>query len=119
MDELTRNLSMLSKVMDAAALRTRVIANNMANVNTPGFTRSEVVFEETLSEVLKRGRVDEAMALKPRTEVREGGDVKADGNNVHMEDEMSDLVKNTILYNIVNRIVSGKVNGIRSAISGH
>jgi flagellar basal-body rod protein FlgB len=133
MDELSTELSMMGKLMDATALRTRVIAHNLANVNTPGFTRSKVVFEETLGEALHRGDWDEAKEVKPevaedpgdeakevKPEVAEdpGGEVKGDGNNVHMETEMADLVKNTILYNIVNRILTGKIKGLELAIRG-
>jgi flagellar basal-body rod protein FlgB len=118
MDELTSELTMLGKMMDAASLRTRVIANNLANVNTPGFTRSKVVFEEALGEAIKRGRLAEAKAVRPEVEPDAGGDVKADGNNVHLETEVADLVKASTLYNIVNRILSGKIKALRTAIEG-
>ena len=48
MDELTSELSMLGKMMDAASPRTRTIANNLANVNTPGFTRSILTQREPI-----------------------------------------------------------------------
>ena len=38
----------LNESMDATALRNNVIANNIANVDTPKFKRSEVIFEENL-----------------------------------------------------------------------
>ena len=65
MDEISKQFSLMGKLMDAAAQRTRVTANNLANVNTPGFTRSRVVFEEELAEALRertgwRGTVDHA-----------------------------------------------------------
>ena len=44
--------------------------------------------------------------------------MKADGNNVHMETELTELVKSTLLYNILNRIVDGRVKGLRTAING-
>lgn len=118
MDELSTELSLLGKLMDTAALRTRVTAHNLANVNTPGFTRSRVVFEEALSEALQRGDRSGARALDPKVEADPGGDVKPDGNNVSMETEMADLMKSTILYNILNRIISGKISGLRTAIEG-
>ena len=119
MDELSNELSMLGRLMDASALRTRVIAHNLANVNTPNFTRSKVVFEEALGEAMRRGVRSSAEKIRPKVEIDTGGEVKADGNNVHMEVEMAEMVKNAILYNIVNRIVDGKVKGLRLAIEGH
>jgi flagellar basal-body rod protein FlgB len=46
MENITYEL--LKKSLDAAALRQRVIAHNIANINTKGFKRSDVVFEEKL-----------------------------------------------------------------------
>jgi len=118
MDELSSDLTHLGRLMDAAALRTRVIAHNMANVNTPGFTRSKVLFEAQLAEALTRGGRGAGLEVRPEVALDPGGDVKVDGNNVHMEDEMAELVKTTILYNIINRIVSGRIEGLRTAIRG-
>lgn len=118
MDELTQEISMLSRLMDTAALRTRVIAQNLANHNTPGFTRSEVTFEKLLGEAIQRGDKEAITRVQPQVEIKHGGEVKPDGNNVHMENEMADLMKTTILYNIVNRIISGKIEGLKTAIRG-
>lgn len=118
MDELTKSFELLSRMMDAASMRTRTIARNMANVNTPGYTRSVVAFEDALSQALQRGNQDAAMQLRPEVREESGGRVKPDGNNVHMEDEMADLVKTTILYNTMNRIISGRVKGLKLAIEG-
>ena len=118
MDDLSSELSMLSRLMDATSIRTRVIAHNLANVNTPGFTRSKVVFEEEFSNALQRGDKAQARDVRPEVTLDKGGDVKPDGNNVHMEKEMAERVKTTILYNIVEKIISGRIKGLRTAIQG-
>jgi flagellar basal-body rod protein FlgB len=118
MDQLSNELSMMSKLMDAAAVRTRVIAHNMANVNTPGFKRSEVNFEASLSEAIKKGDRALLEKLEPEVQVTEGGKAKPDGNNVYMEDEIADLVKTTILYNTLNRLIDGKISSLKLAIRG-
>ena len=43
-----RNLDIMHRLMDTAVLRHNVIANNMANSETPNFKRSEVNFEKEL-----------------------------------------------------------------------
>ena len=45
-------LSVLEKGLDASSLRQKVIANNLANLDTPGFKRSEVDFQAVLGTVL-------------------------------------------------------------------
>jgi flagellar basal-body rod protein FlgB len=49
-DEVTYML--LKKSLDASSERGRVIAHNIANVNTAGYKASEVEFEDKLKEVL-------------------------------------------------------------------
>jgi len=50
-DDLT--LLLLEKTLDVCVLRHKVIANNIANVDTPGFKASRVIFEEKLKRALK------------------------------------------------------------------
>ena len=45
-------LSVMEAALGASALRHKVISDNIANVNTPGFKKSEVSFEDQLDEVL-------------------------------------------------------------------
>ena len=115
---MMRSLSTAATGMQAQQLNVDTIANNLANVNTPGFTRSEVSFEGALAEALEKGGHEAALKVKPEVVSDPGGNVKVDGNNVHMEDEMAELMKTTIMYNIINRIVSGKIEGLRHAIQG-
>jgi len=48
----SRQQVVLNKAMDAASLRNEVIANNIANVDTPGFKRSEVLFQDKIKDLL-------------------------------------------------------------------
>jgi len=53
--------------------RMSVVANNMANVNTPGFKRSRVVFQDTLYQAMRGGaaRRDELGSYKTSTAVND------------------------------------------------
>ena len=46
----------LQGAVNAAEMRQRVIANNVANADTPRFKRSEVLFEELLEESMGNGK---------------------------------------------------------------
>lgn len=48
-------LSILSKSLDAASLNHILLTNNIANVNTPGFKRSEISFKDQLASLLSGG----------------------------------------------------------------
>ncbi|HHU31829.1 MAG TPA: flagellar basal body rod protein FlgB, partial [Clostridia bacterium] len=45
-------MELLQKALNVASLRQDVLAHNIANVNTPGFKRSFVSFEESLQQAL-------------------------------------------------------------------
>lgn len=60
-DNLFSSVDLLQKGFDAANLRYQTIANNIANVDTPGFQSSEVDFESLMSDAL--GLDEESNAL--------------------------------------------------------
>jgi flagellar basal-body rod protein FlgB len=113
-DPVTRGLA---KNLDVAALRQQVIAQNIANLNTPGYKRSYVVFSEELS------RARENLPLKitdprhmscknagaePRLQVESSTSRRTDGNNVDLDQEMLDLVTNQLRYNLLVQKVSDR-----------
>jgi flagellar basal-body rod protein FlgB len=118
MDGLTGHVDLLSKLLDAANLRHNVIAQNVANVNTPGYRRLDVSFEDALARAL--GSQGEAKALAIKPEVVEGTpDVeRPDGNTVDMDAEMGRLSKNTLLYRVFAQVLAGELATMRSAIAG-
>jgi flagellar basal-body rod protein FlgB len=106
---------LLKSLLDAANLRHRVIAQNIANVNTPGYHRLEVRFEDELARSLKAGGV------RPRPQIAEAegdGYERVDGNNVDIDDEMGRLSKNALLFNAYSQLLANKVGQMRSAITG-
>ena len=50
-------IPVMLKTLDAGMLRSRVIANNIANINTPGYQRVEVNFEDELKKALDKSSV--------------------------------------------------------------
>ena len=49
------NYDLLKKGLDALWLRQKVISGNIANISTPGFTASEVEFEDLFLDILQSG----------------------------------------------------------------
>jgi flagellar basal-body rod protein FlgB len=109
---------MLSRLIDTAALRHRVIANNLANVNTPGFQRKEVSFEEAFAREMQRGGPSRAAEVQPRVVESQGGAVRQDGNSVDLDKEMGDLNKNALLFNAAVQLLIGEIAGMKLAITG-
>jgi flagellar basal-body rod protein FlgB len=108
---------LLGALLDAAALRARVLAGNVANQNTPGYTRQVVRFEELLRSAIDSGRATEAVArTAPEVAADTATPARADGNNVNLELELSAARENRLLYEMYSAIKASRAELIRSAI---
>ncbi|WP_024614858.1 flagellar biosynthesis protein FlgB [Clostridium sp. Ade.TY] len=96
--------------LDVAKLRGEAIANNIVNVNTSGYKRKYVTFEESLND--KSGENNIQIKEDKSTSMR------ADGNNVDLQSEKVDQAANTLMYNSLISITNIKLAMAKSAISG-
>ncbi|VTT97892.1 flagellar basal-body rod protein : Flagellar basal body rod protein FlgB OS=Candidatus Kuenenia stuttgartiensis GN=flgB PE=3 SV=1: Flg_bb_rod [Gemmataceae bacterium] len=105
----------LTQLLDAAGLRHRVIAQNVANVNTPGYRRLEVSFDGDLARAL--AGTECGTTAKPRVVVADGPE-RVDGNTVDIDREMNDMAKNALLYQAAAQILTSRLASMRAAIAG-
>ena len=116
----------LARSLDTAALRQKVTANNLANLNTPYFKRSYVPFDEEFAEA--RGRLaltrthpvhypGKTFFSDPRVVKEPITTRRTDLNNVDIDQEMLDLVTNQLRYNTLVQQISGKYANLRYVIS--
>jgi len=106
---------LLSKLADVTALRHKVLAQNVANVNTPGYRALTVSFDETLSRHITRHGVKGVKTLRPEIDEDETTPTRLDGNNVQIDSEMMRINKNTLLNNTYLQILSTKMAMMRRA----
>jgi flagellar basal-body rod protein FlgB len=111
-------LDLISRLLDATTLRHRVIAQNVANVNTPGYRRLEVSFEESLARQIADGGSGRLSELRPEVVQATGGLERQDGNNVDVDAEMGRLQKNTLLFAVYSQVLTAKMAAMRAAITG-
>lgn len=114
MDANTSGLNVLTQLLDAASLRHRVIAQNVANVNTPGYHRLEVKFEDELARALASPG---SPPVAPKVVVGDGPE-RVDGNTVDIDREMNDLTKNALLYQAAAQILTSRIAALKTAIAG-
>jgi flagellar basal-body rod protein FlgB len=111
----------LAKSLDGAGLRQRVIADNIANVETPGFTRSDVSFDEQLRAALATSDPDSAMrrvtSATPQVELDSASPAGPNGNNVGIDREMAELTKNGLRYDALVQLLNLKGSMVRLAIN--
>ena len=121
---------LLGKMLDKAALNQRVISANVANVGTPGYRRLGVSFEEKLKHALRPGLKkmrkthprhlpgpDSIRNIKPEVVQVENGYWNGI-NNVNIDEEMVELARNQLDFNIAAKLLNGRFMGLRNAIRG-
>jgi len=110
-----------------------VEGNNIANVNTPNFKKSDVIFEDLLAKELDldatgrlkvvrthdrhmpiafRGRAAAKVELDPSSSMR------YDKNNVDIDVEMASLAKNSLYFNALARQVGAEFSRMRTVVAG-
>jgi flagellar basal-body rod protein FlgB len=108
----TSPIPALAFALDGLTAQQHTIANNLANVNTPGFLATNVSFESELATALAHGGMASAR-LVPST-----NPVGLDGNNVSMGNQLIRLETNSLQYQAVSeqlttqfQILSGSMGG--------
>jgi flagellar basal-body rod protein FlgB len=97
--------------LDALARRQRVVSDNLANLNTPGFTRSDVDFQTYMRAVLD--------GAKPMLEVTADTEspVRLDGNNVSIERELFALTQTDLLFQTVSRLTTDELRSLNYVVT--
>lgn len=109
----------ISKLLDVATLRHKVVSQNIANVNTPGYRHQEVVFEDELQKALSGGQLPTDLSdMQATIGESDRPIVRADGNNVDIDKELGLLGKNATFYETFTQILATKNSMMRSAITG-
>lgn len=117
MPELDPTLIALDRALQASGMRQQSIANNIANVNTPGFKRSDVSFDGVLEEALGNGASNEELqSLSPEVSVDSSTTMRVDGNNVDIDREMANLAENNIRYNALVQIAAKRMSTLKNLI---
>ena len=106
----------MQRGLAAASLRQEVISNNVANVNTPRFKKSDVAFEEMLAKEIYGEPDDNRLKMvrthdkhlpmeplsihaEPTIQIDDSTTMRVDKNNVDIDIEMANLAKNQLYYN--------------------
>ncbi len=111
------------------AQRQKVIASNIANINTPGYKTKDLSFENLLdkkgdlrlvttnpkhigSPTLPKGQLFRTSVYKVK-----GLDEQNDGNNVSLDKQMSKMAKNTVVFQALQGSIKKDANWLSAVIS--
>ncbi|WP_307894379.1 flagellar basal body rod protein FlgB [Bacillus swezeyi] len=127
MDIFSGTIHRLEGALEQANVKQKVITNNLANVDTPNYKAKRVSFKNVLNEEssrlnaiktdyrhidFKSNESNYSVVSSNQTSYQENG------NNVDIDKEMSDMAKNQIQYQALVERMSGKLNSLKSAITG-
>ena len=124
-------INMQSAALNAYALRQGMIAQNIANVETPGYKRKDVHFDSLLNQKMSdldgfhlNVKMTNAKHMSQRLPFDAhvvsdfGASMRLDKNSVNIETEMAEQAKNAIRYNTVISRVDAEFRKLQSAIKG-
>jgi len=123
-----RTVDLMRRGMDVAVVRRNVIANNLANAETPEFKRTVVNFESELARALASERVKPPVqflsdprhipfyqprdyrSVRPRQVLDYLSTAKSNGNNVDVEEEGMQAQQNQLLYQTLATAIGAQYN---------
>ncbi len=158
MDLISSRATEITKLaLDGLSTRHKVLSSNIANAQTPGFQKSEVVFEDQLQQIIQDENLKESVKInnsmglkynpaslnsmgslispntsssaailkhnsyqsyKPRTIADSSPAISTDGNNVNIEVEMTELMKNGTKFTVLSELEGKMYNKISEIIKG-
>ncbi len=118
----------LERMLDLTAARQRLLTENVANAETPGYARKDIDFQAELSAARSRtpkvglrttrpGHLGGTGQVHGYTVTREA---PADGEttSVQLDQEMMHVAKNQLEFNITAQLARRKFEGLKLAIRG-
>ncbi len=109
------------QTLDAVVLRESAIANNIANLETPGYKRLDLAptFEAELAKAVGSSDPQQIATLKPTLAVDANAVPSSrDGNTVHLEDELMQMNQTAVMHSLETQLVGGMLSRMQMAITG-
>lgn len=101
----------MNSALDGLAARQRAIADNVANINTPGYQAKRVMFEDALASAVSHG----SGAVEHRTAVSLEP-TKLNGNNVNLDTETLSNIDTQLRYQLATQAINGTFAKLRTAM---
>ena len=117
MPNIDNILDVLDLGIRSENLRQQAIANNVANLDTPGYHRFDVEFKDLLAKAMDAAGDVDLGDIDPQLYCPESTVVKSNGNDVSLEMEVGEMVKNTLRHKTYIRLLQKKYAQIDLAMN--
>lgn len=109
--------------------RAQILAQNMANADTPGYQARDVNFQELIRQEganSMRLSTTRSSHIGPGNSAVAGSELKyrrpqqasVDGNTVDLQTERAEFMRNALAYQTSMQFLSGRIKGLMTAIRG-
>ena len=109
-------LNLLESGLRAEGIRQQAIANNIANLNTPGYRRTDLNFEEVLNKALDKEASFDPQKLETEFVKPLDTPINEFGNDVSLDSEVSEMVKNSIRHRTYMLLLKKKYQQMDAAV---
>jgi flagellar basal-body rod protein FlgB len=109
-------MDLLTAGMRTESLRQQTIANNIANINTDGFRRSEINFEEVLAKALDKQGSFDPDTLEPEIFQPEDTPINEFGSDVGLDTEVGEMAKNSLRHRTYMLVLKKKYQQMDEAM---
>lgn len=118
-------INVLQKAGNASYMRQNVIANNIANVDTPNYKRKDVQFESFLKSAIQGSeslsQTVSAMDMNSLNGMvytdQANLSYRMDGNNVDIDVENANLAENQIRFNTIVDSIGQEFSRLKAVLS--
>ncbi|GIM92334.1 flagellar basal body rod protein FlgB [Paractinoplanes toevensis] len=97
------------------AARQTAIANNIANIETPGYRARKVEFEQALHGAIAKGESPSSVSPSVQDSLEP---TRLNGSNVNLDEETLSHIDTTMRYQLTLRAMDSKYSMLRDAIKG-
>lgn len=126
-----QTINVLHKSLDLRAQKQQVIAGNIANAETPGYSARKMDFEADLRRAMETPEMNrrttnpkhfaigttDVQSVEGRVLRVQSSTPYGDGNTVSVDDEMFDLAENQLLFEAGSQIIKKKFSMLKYAAS--
>ena len=109
-------MDLLTAGLRAESQRQQTIANNIANINTDGFRRSEINFDEVLAKALGKSGSFDPKTLKTEVFQPEDTPINESGSDVGLDTEVGEMAKNSLRHRTYMLVLKKKYQQMDQAM---
>ena len=106
MSKVENIVNLIDAGIRAETLRQKAIANNISNLETPGYRRVDIKFEELLDRCLRSSEEFDLSEVEAQIYQPKETPVKSNGNDVNFEAEVGQMIKNSLRHKAYIRLLS-------------